>query len=144
MTFSGIITQYLGFRAMFWFLFILGIPALSLIILLLPETLQSIAGNGSVRLVGFQQPLVWSFRGQPGPVTEPLSNAPKRKAAIQSIVAPLRFLFEKDVFVSLFFGSIVYTVRSMARSVQPHSSKPNSTSTISKSVWHFCPTELVV
>ena len=41
---------------------------------------------------------------------------PRKKVTLSSIVAPLKFLFEKDVFITLFFGSIVYTVWSMVTS----------------------------
>ena len=47
--FGGIISNYLSFHAIFWFLFRLGSLTL-LLILLLPETLRSIAGNGTIRL----------------------------------------------------------------------------------------------
>lgn len=106
--FGGLITQYFGFRAIFWFLFILGATSLGTIVLLLPETLRSVAGNGTVRLTGFQRPLIYSFKPQPDALMEP-DDVPKRKVTLMSVLAPLRFLFEKDVFVSLFFGSIVYT-----------------------------------
>ncbi|RDL32686.1 uncharacterized protein BP5553_09142 [Venustampulla echinocandica] len=113
--FGGIITQFLGFRAIFWFLFGLGALALGLILMLLPETLRSIAGNGTVRLTGIQRPFIYKFKPQPDAIMEP-DNVQKKKVTLASIVAPLRFLFEKDVFVSLFFGSIVYTVWSMVTS----------------------------
>ena len=106
--FGGLITQIFGFRGIFWFLFILGAISLSTIVLLLPETLRSIAGNGTVRLTGFQRPLIYSFKPQPDAMIEP-DDTPKQKVTLSIIVAPLKFLFEKDVFVSLFFGSIVYT-----------------------------------
>jgi MFS family permease len=35
---------------------------------------------------------------------------------ISSIFSPLKMLFEKDIFISLFFGSIVYTIWSMVTS----------------------------
>ncbi|RDW61323.1 hypothetical protein BP5796_11215 [Coleophoma crateriformis] len=114
--FGGIITQYLGFRAIFWFLFGLGALTLGLIVLLLPETLRSIAGNGTVRLTGFQRPLLYSFKEQPEVLKESESDTPKRTVTWSSLISPMRFLFEKDVFVSLFFGSIVYTVWSMVTS----------------------------
>ena len=52
------ITQYFGFHAIFWFLAILGTMSLVSIITFLPETLRSIAGNGTIRLTVFQRPLV--------------------------------------------------------------------------------------
>ena len=59
-------------------------------------------------MTGFQRPLMYTFKPQSDAMIEP-DDTPKRKVTISSIVAPLKFLFEKDVFVSLFFGSIVYT-----------------------------------
>ena len=113
--FGGIITQFLGFRAIFWFLFGIGVLALGLILMLLPETLRSIAGNGTVRLTGIQRPFIYTFKPQPDAMME-RDDVHKKRVTLTSIVAPLRFLFEKDVFVSLFFGSIVYTVWSMVTS----------------------------
>ena len=113
--FGGIITQFLGFRAIFWFLFGLGGLTLLLIVLLLPETLRSIAGNGTIRLTGLQRPLIYKF-SPPRDAILSRENKPAKKITFASIVAPLKFLFEKDVFITLFFGSIVYTVWSMVTS----------------------------
>ncbi|PBP27927.1 MFS general substrate transporter [Diplocarpon rosae] len=114
--FGGIIAQYLGWHAIFWFLLGLGSLTLFLIILLLPETLRSIAGNGTVRLTSIHRPLIYNF-SEASP-SQRIQGSPTRKAkvTVSSIVAPLRFLFEKDVFITLFFGSIVYTVWSMVTS----------------------------
>lgn len=112
--FGGIISQYLGFRAIFWFLLILGSLYLASIIIFLPETLRSVAGNGSVELVGIYKPTIYMLRPQKG-VTEVPRNV-KPKVTFMAMVSPLRFLFEKDVFITLFFGSIIYTVWSMVTS----------------------------
>ncbi|KAH7342962.1 major facilitator superfamily domain-containing protein [Rhexocercosporidium sp. MPI-PUGE-AT-0058] len=111
---GGIISQYLGYHAIFWFLFGLGSLALFLIILLLPETLRSIAGNGTIPLTSIHRPLIYTQ--PPYPPRQDQVCTPHRKMTISSIVAPLKFLFEKDVFITLFFGSIVYTVWSMVTS----------------------------
>jgi len=113
--FGGILTQFLGFRSIFWFLFILGSIALLLIIFLLPETLRSIAGNGTLRLDGIHRPLIYRF-SPPSDALLDREPIPRKKVTVSSIVAPLRFLFEKDVFITLFFGSIIYTVWSMVTS----------------------------
>ncbi|KAL5329218.1 hypothetical protein ACEPPN_002728 [Leptodophora sp. 'Broadleaf-Isolate-01'] len=112
--FGGIISQYLGYHAIFWFLFCLGSLALFLIILLLPETLRSIAGNGTITLTSIHRPLI--YKTPPYPPRRDQVCTPHRKITVSSIVAPLKFLFEKDVFITLFFGSIVYTVWSMVTS----------------------------
>jgi MFS family permease len=113
--FGGIITQYLGFRAIFWLLFGLGSLTLVLILLLLPETLRSIAGNGTLRLSGIHRPFIYAFSTPPDELID-RDIAPRKKVTLSSIFAPLKFLFEKDVFITLFFGSIVYTVWSMVTS----------------------------
>jgi hypothetical protein len=59
--FGGIISNYLGFHAIFWFLFGLGALTLLLLLLVLPETLRSIAGNGTIRLTSVHRPLIYSF-----------------------------------------------------------------------------------
>ncbi|KAF7874959.1 hypothetical protein EAF04_002133 [Stromatinia cepivora] len=110
---GGIITQYLGFHAIFWFLFGLGSIALLLIIAFLPETLRSVAGNGSVILKGVHRPLFYV-----PPSTEQFDQElpPKKNITFSSVFSPLRFLLEKDVFVTLFFGAVIYTVWSMVTS----------------------------
>ncbi|KAH8810812.1 major facilitator superfamily domain-containing protein [Xylogone sp. PMI_703] len=113
--FGGVITEFLGFRAIFWFLFGLGSLTLLLILVLLPETLRSIAGNGSLPLSGIHRPLIYTTP-QPSDALVEHDVAVKKKVTISSVVAPLKFLFEKDVFTTLFFGSIVYTVWSMVTS----------------------------
>ncbi|TGO61701.1 hypothetical protein BCON_0025g00280 [Botryotinia convoluta] len=111
--FGGIITQYLGFRAIFWFLFGMGALALLLIVVVLPETLRSLAGNGSIILKGIYRPL---FYVQPS-TEHPSQELPtKKNVTVSSVIAPLKFLLEKDVFVTLFFGAIIYTVWSMVTS----------------------------
>jgi MFS family permease len=105
--FGGILTQYLGFHSIFWALFIFGAITLFLILVFLPETLRSIAGNGSVRLQGTHKPLIYIFKGQPGVVDDSHFKHTKERVSIRMFFEPLKFLFEKDVFVTLFFGSIV-------------------------------------
>lgn len=41
------------------------------------------------------------------------STLPREKLRVDSFIAPMRFLFEKDVFATLLFGGIVYAVWSM-------------------------------
>jgi MFS family permease len=113
--FGGILTQFLGFRSIFWFLFGLGSITLLLILLLLPETLRSIAGNGTLRLAGIYRPLIYMF-SPPSDVLIDRDSTPKKELTLSGVAAPLKFLFEKDVFITLFFGSIVYTVWSMVTS----------------------------
>ncbi|KAF8866836.1 MFS general substrate transporter [Acephala macrosclerotiorum] len=113
--FGGIISQYLGFHAIFWFLFGLGGLTLLLILLILPETQRAIAGNGTIRLQGIHRPLIYSF-SPPSDALLEREPTPKKRFTIKSIIDPLKLLKEKDVIMTLLFGSIVYTVWSMVTS----------------------------
>lgn len=103
-------------RSIFIFLLTFSTLVLALIIVFLPETLRSIAGNGTIRLTGIYQPLISRFREEPEYMVDSDPNFKLQKVSIFLIIEPLKFLFEKDVFVSLVFGAIVYTVWSMVTS----------------------------
>lgn len=90
-----------------------------MIVLLLPETLRSIAGNGSIPLKGVLYEPTWG-RCAPWRKAEALGLADSNTEELQHgritlrmFYEPLLFLFEKDIFCTLFYGSIVFTVWSM-------------------------------
>ncbi|OJJ48830.1 hypothetical protein ASPZODRAFT_90739 [Penicilliopsis zonata CBS 506.65] len=114
--FGGVLTQYWGFRSIFWFLTIFATLSLLSILVFLPETLRSIAGDGRTRLTGIHKPIIYMIKGQPQVSVENNLDQDNSKITIHTLLAPLKFLTEKDVFITLFFGSIVYTVWSMVTS----------------------------
>lgn len=114
--FGGILTQYLGFRSIFWFLTILSGLSLFSILFFLPETLRTVAGNGTVPLYGIHKPFIYHFTGQKDANPSSVPSDEKKKITVKTVFAPLGFLGEKDVFITLFFGAIVYTVWSMVTS----------------------------
>lgn len=61
--FGGIFSQYLGFRSIFWFLVIVSGVSLLSILVFLPETLNTIAGNGTVPLHGLYKPFIYHITG---------------------------------------------------------------------------------
>src|SRR5699024_3553082 len=110
---SGILSQDLGFLSILWFLTTAsGISLLSTLVLL-PGTLRPIAGNGTIPLKGYPQTLHLYVTGQKGAREGTKPRLEKSRITFKGIFSPLRFLAEKDVFITLFFGSIVYTVWSM-------------------------------
>ena len=111
--FGGLLAQYLGFHSIFIFLFILAALAVLLIILFLPETLRSIAGNGTVRLQGIYRPVLHKYEKLADTPEDHLHHDKMQRFSWGAIFDPARMLVEKDVFVTLLFGSIVYTVWSM-------------------------------
>jgi len=124
--FGGFITEYFGFRAIFWALFVISSIVFMFILFFLPETLRTIAGNGSIPLRGFHRPLIdviqhrlrsdnidcIEYSDAPSSDVKPAKD--KHKAAtLLLIFKPFTFLLEKDVFVTLTFGAYTYTVWSM-------------------------------
>jgi MFS family permease len=109
---GGLLSTFLGFRSIFVFHWSLALAILVVVLLFLPETLRSIAGNGSVRLSGIHQPLIVKF----GLVKdwEVLPNdtnlEPRTKLSLATFVEPLYLLKEKDTLVSLIFGGIVFAI----------------------------------
>ncbi|KAJ5536761.1 hypothetical protein N7513_009947 [Penicillium frequentans] len=114
--FGGVLSQYLGYRSIFWFLTIMAAISLFSIMCFLPETLRSIAGNGTVPLYGLHKPYIYYVTGQPDIQEDAKPIGEKKKVTWKTVLAPLTFLGEKDVFITLFFGAIVYTVWSMVTS----------------------------
>lgn len=114
---GGALNSAWGFRSIFWLLFVFGQLVLIAIFVLLPETQRQIAGNGSIRLGGFQKPLIYTLwppkewahsRKESQPTTPSLS--------FKKVFAPLAHVFEKDIFALLLWGAFVYTIWSMVTS----------------------------
>ncbi|KAJ5149143.1 hypothetical protein N7448_000721 [Penicillium atrosanguineum] len=114
--FGGILSQYLGYRSIFWFLTIMSGISLLSILVFLPETLRTVAGNGTVPLHGLYKPWIYCITGQKEAKEDSVPTLEKKKVTWKTVIAPLGFLAEKDVFITLFFGAIVYTVWSMVTS----------------------------
>lgn len=105
------------FRSIFWFLTIAGGISLLSILVILPGTLRPIARNGTVPLKGIHKPFIYMITGQQGAKEGTASGLEKSQVTLQGyIFSPLRFSAEKYVFITLFFGSIVYTFWSMVTS----------------------------
>ncbi|KAK7931851.1 MFS general substrate transporter [Apiospora marii] len=111
--FGALLTQYFRWHSIFWTLLIMGSITLLAIIVLLPETLHSIAGDGSVRLTGIHKPLWYSVKGQP--YVDDNSSRPEMKpiSIYKLVLEPVKMLREKDVLLVLFFGAAPYTIHSM-------------------------------
>lgn len=113
---GGILSQYWGFRSIFWFLTCFSALSLFSILFFLPETLRAVAGNGTVPLHGIYKPWIYCITGQEHAKQDAVPSSEKKKVTIKTVVAPLGFLGEKDVFITLLFGAIIYTVWSMVTS----------------------------
>jgi len=110
---GGVIVNTLDYHWIFWFLVILSFLAIFAVVLFLPETLRSIAGNGSVRLMDFRhQPLYEKLCSKDQRPSSQLPH-PRTKITWRAFVEPAACLLEKDVACTLFFGGVIFTVWSM-------------------------------
>ncbi|KAI8200943.1 Itaconate transport protein [Colletotrichum sp. SAR 10_65] len=114
---GGLLSNYFGFRSIFVFLLIISTITLAVIITFLPETMRSIAGNGSIRLDGMYRPLARYIRGDPEYVEQgSVKSSPRKKVTFMTFVEPLRLLIQKDILINLVFGGIIYAIWSMVTS----------------------------
>lgn len=110
---GGLLTYYLGFRAIFWFLLASGTVVLTLVVLMLPETLRSIAGNGTIKVSRIQQPLIYAVKSSRDASYDPDANGHigvLRILTLKSFAEPLHCLLQMEVVITAIFGSVVFAI----------------------------------
>lgn len=113
---GGILTQFLGFRSIFVFLLILSSITILAIVLFLPETLRTIAGDGSLRLTGIYQPLIRRLRKRSEDSEGSSSSFLRPRIRPKTFLEPLLLLRQKGIVLNLIFGGVVYAIWSMVTS----------------------------
>ncbi|KAI8148834.1 major facilitator superfamily domain-containing protein [Fennellomyces sp. T-0311] len=112
---GGVVSQYMGWRWIFWFLAIFGGAHWVLLGCCLPETLRSLVGNGS----GYANPTPmqwWRHRKEKATASDdekqPVEDTPApSKSWTQWFLGPLQPLLyakEKDVLILLVYYSVQY------------------------------------
>ncbi|CAG8949605.1 hypothetical protein HYFRA_00007838 [Hymenoscyphus fraxineus] len=112
-TIGGILTSYEGFHSIFYFLGAFGLTALLLVVLVLPETLRSIAGDGSIRLSRAQQPMLHMVKRSKDTVREPDRNsfsASLTFLSASSFIEPFYCLKQKDVIITSIVGAATFGI----------------------------------
>lgn len=110
---GGLLTYYLGFSSIFWFLLASGTAVLTLVVLMLPETLRSIAGNGTIRVSRIQQPLIYAVKSSKDASYDPDASGHVGILQIltpKSFVEPLHCLMQMEVVITAIFGSVVFAI----------------------------------
>ncbi|KAI7856639.1 major facilitator superfamily domain-containing protein [Circinella umbellata] len=108
---GGVVSQYMGWRWIFWFLAIFGGAHWILLGFCLPETLRSLVGNGS----GYANPTPsqwWKHRKEKKkqPIA-PIKSIKVKQTWTQWLLGPLQPLLyakEKDVLILLVYYSVQY------------------------------------
>jgi MFS family permease len=116
---GGIFSQKLGWRAIFWFLTIYAGLFFVTLILVLPETLRSMVGNGSIPAKGLSNSLLAYIQLRRHPQTEPqtlqrsISTSSVGKRLSVDFLGPLKIIFSIEVSFVILFLAIYYSVWQM-------------------------------
>ncbi|KAI1819393.1 major facilitator superfamily domain-containing protein [Xylaria intraflava] len=114
---GGVISQYLGWRWIFWFLTIAAGVYVIVFLLFMPETCRLIVGDGSIRPHPFYRSFWQLFkdarrtRKAAGDGDGDGNGEPKKQALrIQrpNLARTLMILFEKEMFLLLMYSSLIY------------------------------------
>ncbi|KAF2261538.1 MFS general substrate transporter [Lojkania enalia] len=121
---GGLLAQFLGWRAIFWFLVILATIYLIPFFIFFPETARDVVGNGSIPPQGWNMSLLnylelRKARSSQNDLTRATSReesraaqqelARKRKLRLPNPLGTLRVIKQKDVGLLLFYNSLIYT-----------------------------------
>lgn len=110
---------------MFWFLTAFSGLCVIGVLLLIPETLRRIAGNGETQLERwYYRPLLWAFlqgskrshrlgKDQETPARPGDEIRPPKTFTFKIFLRPFQLLREWDALCALLFGGCVYTAWSM-------------------------------
>jgi multidrug resistance protein len=103
---GGLLTHFLGWRSIFWFLDIYAGAMLLMFVLFIPETCRNIVGNGSVAPQKWNIPLITHLHNRKHHI--PKSQAKLQKKHRPSFLSSLSILFEKEMFLLLIYAGILY------------------------------------
>jgi len=107
---GGILAEYLGWRAIFWFCLIYGGAWLIPFSIAVPETGRNVVGNGSVPATGWNMTVVEFLRSRRRRHPEPKATHPRRHFRFPNPLNALRVVFEKDLAMLFLYGTLVYLV----------------------------------
>ncbi|CAG8071320.1 unnamed protein product [Penicillium salamii] len=106
---GGLLAQYLGWRAIFWFLTIFAGAFLVPFLVFFPETARSIVGDGSLSPQEWNRPWIGYLKsGKAGDGDIPQPDAVKRKLKFPNPFETLAIVFQKDTSLILFCNAILF------------------------------------
>ncbi|KAK0205199.1 major facilitator superfamily domain-containing protein [Desarmillaria ectypa] len=103
---GGLLAQYLGWRSIFWFLTIFSAVLLALLLLLLPETLPYIVGDGSIRPSFIYRPWI-KIRRDGDRQSSVIAHRPSPKP----LCNPFSLIVHLDILVGLFYASVSFAIQ---------------------------------
>ena len=110
---GGILTRYLGWRSVFWFLVIISGVFLVAYVVLMPETARKVVGNGRVTPTAWwRQSVAQAVSARRKPHLRPCDEQPFRLTCPNPLETLVIFR-EKDMFITILYiglGSFTTTV----------------------------------
>ncbi|KAL2866079.1 MFS transporter [Aspergillus lucknowensis] len=102
---GGLLSQYLGWRSIFWFLTIFGCAFLVPFALFFPETARAIVGDGSIPPPRWNLPLIQWIDSWKAPPQETIRRP---KLGFPNPIKTLSIIFQKDVSILLVANAILF------------------------------------
>ena len=120
---GGVLSQFLGWRAIFWFLAIMAVVFLIPFLITFPETGRNVVGNGSIPPQGWNMSLLNYLETRKAAKNDAMTRnlsrdqmraeqaarAGQRKLRFPNPLNTLSVVLEKDVGMLLFYNSLIYT-----------------------------------
>ncbi|CAG7926088.1 unnamed protein product [Penicillium olsonii] len=106
---GGLLAQYLGWRAIFWFLTIFAGAFLAPFLFFFPETARSIVGDGSLPPQEWNMPWSSYLKSRKSREERPIPQTDvKRKLKFPNPFETLSIVFQKDTSLILFCNAILF------------------------------------
>ncbi|KAK3389491.1 major facilitator superfamily domain-containing protein [Podospora didyma] len=105
---GGVLAEYLGWRAIFWFCLIFSAAWLIPFVLAVPETGRNVVGNGSLPAQRWNTPIIDLIHSHRHPPKQKPLGSPQRKLRFPNPFNTVRVVFEKDLALLIFYGTLVY------------------------------------
>ena len=107
---GGLLSQYLGWRAIFWFLTIFAAAFMIPFLLYFPETARGVVGDGSLPPQKWNMPLISYLKSRKAREEGVISTAtaPKQKLKFPNPLQTLAIVFQKDTSLILFCNAILF------------------------------------
>jgi MFS family permease len=115
---GGILSQFLGWRSLFWFLVIFAMCWLSLFIVFFPETARTAVGNGSITPRGWNMSLLDYLAARKTQkehdadpsYTSIKSSHPKKKRRFPNPLSSLLIIYDKENAIILLVNAFLFAV----------------------------------
>jgi multidrug resistance protein len=105
---GGLLDHFLGWRSIFWFLAIFGGVMLLVYMCVMPETCRNVVGNGSIAPQNWNKPLISYLRRGNATSTAAVADLETPAKQRPGLFASIPIIFERESFLLLYFGGLVY------------------------------------